>query len=87
MGCFWYFHNPILTISEKESKMERKSFSVPNISCGHCVMNIKRELQELEGVVKVEGDPNLKQILVEWNMPATEEKIRALLREINYPAA
>lgn len=67
--------------------MERKSFSVPKISCGHCVMNIKRELQELEGVVKVEGDPNLKQILVEWNPPATEDKIRALLKEINYPAA
>ena len=67
--------------------MERKSFAVPNISCGHCVMNIKRELGGLEGVVKVEGDPSLKQILVEWNSPATEEKIRALLKEINYPAS
>ncbi len=67
--------------------MEDKKFSIPNISCGHCVMNIKRELSDLEGVRKVEGDPGKKEITVSWEPPATLEKIEAALKEINYPAA
>lgn len=66
--------------------MEKQTFSVPNISCGHCVMSIKNELGDFPGVSTVEGNPQEKSITVEWNEPATEEKIRALLEEINYPA-
>ncbi|MBW1676213.1 MAG: heavy-metal-associated domain-containing protein [Deltaproteobacteria bacterium] len=67
--------------------METKKFSVPNITCGHCVMTIQRELGEMDGVKKVEGDPTAKEINVEWNAPATLEKIKSTLEEINYPAA
>jgi len=67
--------------------METKTFSIPNITCGHCVMNIKRELGEMEGVAKVEGDPERKEITAEWDAPATLEKIKTTLKEINYPAA
>jgi copper chaperone CopZ len=65
--------------------MEKQTFSIPNITCGHCVMSIKNELGELEGVKTVAGDPQTKRIEVEWDAPATLEKIRALLKEINYP--
>ncbi|MFO7598674.1 MAG: heavy-metal-associated domain-containing protein, partial [Candidatus Desulfacyla sp.] len=37
--------------------METTKLSIPNISCGHCVMAIKRELGELKGIAGVEGDP------------------------------
>lgn len=67
--------------------MEKIKLSVPNISCGHCIMAIKRELGEIAGVSKVEGDPQKKEITVEWNQPATLEKIKSTLKEINYPAA
>ncbi len=67
--------------------METKTLSVPNISCGHCVMAIKKELSELEGVSKVEGDPGRKSITLEWDVPATLEKIKETLKEISYPAA
>lgn len=67
--------------------METKKFSVPNITCGHCVMTIQRELGEIDGVKKVEGDPTAKEINVEWDAPATLEKIKSTLEEINYPAA
>ncbi len=67
--------------------METTSFSIPNISCGHCVMTIKRELGELDGISSVDGDPGKKQILVDWDPPATLEKIKSTLKEINYPAA
>ena len=67
--------------------MEKKTFSIPNISCGHCVMSIKNELTELDGVKSVEGNPEAKSIDVEWEAPITEDKIIGTLKEINYPAA
>jgi copper chaperone CopZ len=67
--------------------MERKTFSIPKISCGHCVMTITRELKELKGVRKVDGSPQSKTVDVEWDPPATEAQIRATLTEIEYPAA
>ena len=66
--------------------MGTQKFSVPNISCGHCVMTIQRELGEMEGVSKVEGDPNAKEISVDYDAPATVDKIKSTLKEINYPA-
>ncbi|MCG6881322.1 MAG: heavy-metal-associated domain-containing protein [Deltaproteobacteria bacterium] len=67
--------------------METTKFSIPNISCGHCVKAIQKELSEMDGVSSVEGDPGSKEITVTWNAPATEENIKATLKEINYPAA
>jgi copper chaperone CopZ len=67
--------------------MEQKTLSIPNISCGHCVMSIKNELSEIEGVLSVEGDPDAKSIVVEWDAPATLEALKDRLGEINYPAA
>ncbi|MDX1707931.1 MAG: heavy-metal-associated domain-containing protein [Desulfobacterales bacterium] len=67
--------------------MEKKTFSIPGISCGHCVNAIKTELNELEGVIKVAGDIVGKSVEVEWDAPATEEAIKSKLVEINYPAA
>mgnify|MGYP003961589909 FL=1 len=67
--------------------METTRFSVPNVSCGHCVKAIQKELSELAGVASVEGDPGMKVIKVAWEAPATEDNLRATLKEINYPAA
>jgi copper chaperone len=66
--------------------MEKATLVVQKINCGHCVMAIKRELEELEGIKKVEGDPESKEVRVEWDAPATLEQIKSTLREINYPA-
>jgi copper ion binding protein len=66
--------------------MEKKTFSIPNISCGHCVMAINNELSELDGVSSVEGNPESKSIDVAWDAPITEDKIKDTLKEINYPA-
>jgi copper chaperone len=76
------------TVFKREvGKMEKNTFSIPNISCGHCVMTIKNELGELEGVKSVEGDPEKKVIRVEWEEPATLEDIELKLEDINYPAS
>ena len=67
--------------------MAKETLSIPNISCGHCVMAIKNELNEMEGVKSVEGSIESKTVDVEWDAPATLEKIKSTLKEINYPAA
>ena len=63
------------------------TFSIPNISCGHCVMTIQTEVAELQGVLSVKADAGAKQAVVEYDAPATVEQIKNLLAEINYPAA
>ncbi len=67
--------------------MQETTFTIPNISCGHCVMSIKNELGDLEGVNAVDGDPDSKSMTVTWDEPATLESIKTHLKEINYPAA
>ena len=67
--------------------MPAKTFEVPNMSCGHCVMTIKNEVSELTGVSRVDADRNTRMVTVEWSEPATWEQIKALLVEINYPPA
>ena len=66
--------------------MEKKTLYIPNISCGHCVNNIKNELEEIDGVLKVSGDAGKKEIEIEWKTPATLDKIKKTLAEINYPS-
>ena len=66
--------------------MEKTTLTIPNISCGHCVMSIKNELSELTGVSAVDGDPDSKTMTISWEAPATLEIIKAQLSEINYPA-
>lgn len=67
--------------------MATKTFSVPNISCGHCVMTIERELSEMDGVSSVKADADDKTVTVAWDAPASEDGVKALLDEINYPVA
>ncbi len=65
--------------------MHQATFSIPRISCGHCVRTIQRELETLPGVRRIEGDAGGKRVTVAWEPPADEEAIRARLREIGYP--
>lgn len=66
--------------------MARQTFTIPNISCGHCINSIRTELSEMDGIKSVDGNPAARTIDVEWRDPATETAIRGLLKEINYPA-
>ncbi|MFC2053117.1 heavy-metal-associated domain-containing protein [Chloroflexota bacterium] len=67
--------------------MTTVTYSIPNISCKHCVHTIKNEVGELPGVISVEADPASKQATISFEDPATEDRIKALLIEINYPVA
>lgn len=67
--------------------MSEKTFAVPNISCGHCVLTIKTEVGEIAGVQRVDADQDSKLVTVVWDEPASWESIQGTLVEINYPPA
>ncbi|MGD8321383.1 MAG: heavy-metal-associated domain-containing protein [Gemmatimonadota bacterium] len=66
--------------------MMTKTVTVPNISCGHCVMTIQREVGELEGVDDVKAEQESKQVTISWDPDTTDwVVIESLMKEINYP--
>lgn len=66
--------------------MTTVTYTVPSIHCGHCTHTIESELGELQGVQSVKADLGTKKVQISFEVPASEEKIKALLAEINYPA-
>jgi len=67
--------------------MTTATYSIPNISCGHCVHTIQTEVGEMEGVRSVVADIERKIATIIYEPPATEEGIKSLLASINYPIA
>jgi len=65
--------------------MNTITWFVPAISCGHCTHTIEVEVGELPGVQSVKADIASKKVTVTFDAPATEENIKALLAEINFP--
>lgn len=61
------------------------TYSIPNINCGHCVHTIQSEVSELPGVKSVNADQTLRVATIEFEPPASEEKIKQLLKSIDYP--
>lgn len=67
--------------------MTSVTYTIPNISCGHCVHTIQSELSELVGVLSVKADQEARTATIEFSDPASEAGIKQLLAEINYPVA
>ena len=67
--------------------MNTMTYTIPAIHCGHCTHTIELELRDMQGVTAVTPDLARKQVTVVYDDPASDEKIRALLAEIEYPAA
>ena len=66
--------------------MTTVTYTVPAISCGHCTHTIETEVGELQGVQSVKAEIDTKKVVISFDAPASEETIKALLAEINYPA-
>lgn len=66
--------------------MNTVTYTVPAIHCGHCTRTIEMEVGEIQGVQSVKADEASKKVVITFDAPASEEKIKSLLAEINYPA-
>jgi copper chaperone len=67
--------------------MSSKTYNVPNISCGHCVATLERELDAVPGVKAVKADLDSKQVTVLCDDEAVASQVEKVLEEIGYPAA
>ena len=67
--------------------MTTVTYSVPAIDCAHCIHTVEMEVGELPGVQSVKADLDTKKVQILFEAPASEEKIKTLLAEINYPVA
>jgi copper chaperone len=76
-----------IKIPLEEHNMTTVTYSIPNISCGHCVHTIQSEVAELSGVTSVVANQEARTATITFVPPATVEQIKALLVEINYPVA
>lgn len=65
--------------------MTTVTYSAPAMHCGQCTHTIEIEVGELEGVQAVKADLATKKVQVTFDAPASEDKIKALLAEIDYP--
>lgn len=67
--------------------MPEKTVKVPNISCGHCVATIEREVGQVQGVESVKADQGSKEVTIRWTEAgAPWSSIEAHLADIGYPA-
>ena len=65
--------------------MTTVTYTVPAIHCGHCTHTIEMEVGELQGVQSVKADQASKKVQITFDAPASEENIKLLLAEIDYP--
>ena len=66
--------------------MTTVTYNVPAMHCGNCTRTIELEVGELQGVQSVKADLDTKKVKITFDTPASEQTIKALLAEINYPA-
>ncbi len=68
--------------------MDTATLRAPNISCGHCVMAIKKAVGKLQGVSSVEGDPETKVVTVSYDPSQVNlTSIEDAMAEEGYPVA
>jgi len=68
--------------------LDRVTLIVPDVSCGHCVETVTREVGTLDGVAQVDVDLPTKHVTVTFDPARVSlEQIEATLDEAGYPVA
>ncbi len=60
--------------------------TVPTIVCGGCASGIKKALDKVSGISKVEVDVNSKVVTVEHDAQVSREKLADVLDDAGFPA-
>lgn len=77
----------LINILEVET-ITQETIKVEGMSCGHCVMRVKKAIEDVQGVKKVDVSLENKQAVVEFDEEKTDvEKIKAAVRESGYELA
>jgi len=65
---------------------ETVTYSVPAIHCAHCVMSIREEVAEVEGVDEVDVDLETKVVTIQGR-ELDDAALRAAIEDAGYEAA
>jgi len=66
--------------------MTQVTLEAPDISCEHCIMSIEKAVTKLPSVRFVSGDPDGKQVVVEFDPQLTDlATIEGAMEEEGYP--
>jgi copper chaperone len=65
--------------------METITLNIPNISCHHCIMTIKRESGFVEGAEFIDGDIEAKKATFEVAGDESLTSLKETLAEAGYP--
>jgi copper chaperone len=68
-----------------EGKMKTITLSIPNISCHHCIMTVKRESGFVDGAEFVEGDVENKTATFQIENDQALAALKKTLAEVGYP--
>jgi copper chaperone len=66
--------------------MQTVTLNIPNISCNHCVMTVKREAGFVDGAKFVAGDVEGKTATFEIESDGALTALKSALAEAGYPA-
>ncbi|OPL08626.1 MAG: hypothetical protein AVO34_14115 [Firmicutes bacterium ML8_F2] len=66
--------------------MEAVTLDIPNISCNHCIMTVKRETGFVEGAEFVSADLDARKVVVQVENQDALESLKETLAEAGYPA-
>lgn len=68
--------------------MEKLVLTAPDISCEHCINAIGRAVGSLDGAKMIEGNPDTKQVIIEFDAgKASLDQIKEAMEEEGYPVA
>ena len=65
--------------------MGKITLDIPNISCNHCIMTVKREAGFVDGAEFVGGDVEAKTATFEVQNDASLASLKQTLTEAGYP--
>ena len=66
--------------------MATTEFNVTGMTCGHCEMSVREEVQEIPGVDVSEVSAQNGRLVVESDQPVDEAAVKAAVEEAGYKA-
>lgn len=63
---------------------ESQTFTVTGMTCGHCEVSVREEIDEIDGVVSVEADHTTGAVVVTSTSPLDPALVAAAVEEAGY---
>jgi Cu2+-exporting ATPase len=62
----------------------KKTIIIKGMSCSHCEMHTKEELEKIDGVISAAADSDKGEAVVELEKEVAEAKLKAAVEEAGY---